>query len=74
MWENWAFRDLEPDWFDVKSHPQARFEATGFRTKGGDNYEARGINGTLKRLFIARSCVPATNTVSRCLRIPASGA
>lgn len=30
------------DWFDVKGFPQAKFEATSFRAKGGNAYEAEG--------------------------------
>ena len=30
------------DWFDAGKFPQARFEATSFRAKGGDTYEAVG--------------------------------
>jgi polyisoprenoid-binding protein YceI len=52
----------QSDWFDVKSNPQARFEATDFRAKGGDNYEATGrvtIRG------ISRDCVlPFTLDIS----------
>jgi polyisoprenoid-binding protein YceI len=40
--------------FDVKSNPRARFEATSFRTKGGDNYEA---TGRLTIRGISRNCV-----------------
>jgi polyisoprenoid-binding protein YceI len=32
----------EADWFSVKTFPQARFEATSFRSKGGSVYEAVG--------------------------------
>jgi polyisoprenoid-binding protein YceI len=32
----------QPDWFDTKSFPQARFEATSFRAKGDDAYDAIG--------------------------------
>jgi len=32
----------EADWFDIKSHPRAEFEATGFRPAGGSAYEAPG--------------------------------
>jgi polyisoprenoid-binding protein YceI len=32
----------QAEWFDVKSSPQAMFEATGFVSKGGDAYEAPG--------------------------------
>jgi polyisoprenoid-binding protein YceI len=50
------------DWFDVKSNPQARFEATGFRAKGGDNYEAAG---RLTIRGIGRDCVlPFTLDIS----------
>ena len=31
-----------PEWFDAKSFPQARFEATTFRAVGGNAYEAVG--------------------------------
>ncbi|MDO8606685.1 MAG: YceI family protein [Phaeospirillum sp.] len=30
------------DWFDAKAFPQARFEATSFRAKGGTAFEAVG--------------------------------
>lgn len=39
---------LAKDWFDVKSHPSARFSATGFTHKGEDRYQLQGeltING-----------------------------
>jgi polyisoprenoid-binding protein YceI len=50
------------DWFDVKSHPQARFEATRFRAKGGDNYEA---TGRLTIRGMSRDCVlPFTLDIS----------
>ena len=32
-----------PDYFDVSAHPQAVFRAKGFRPKGGERYEARGV-------------------------------
>ena len=32
----------QSDWFDVKAFPQARFEATSFRAKGGNAFEALG--------------------------------
>lgn len=32
----------QADWFDTKTFPQARFEATGFRAKGGNAFEAVG--------------------------------
>ena len=32
----------QPEWFDVKTFPEARFEATSFRPKGGNAYEAVG--------------------------------
>lgn len=32
----------QSDWFDVKSFPKAVFEATSFRAKGGNAYEAVG--------------------------------
>jgi len=32
----------EADWFNAKAFPQARFEATSFRSKGGNAYEAVG--------------------------------
>jgi polyisoprenoid-binding protein YceI len=28
------------EWFDAKGFPKARFEATGFKPKGGDSFEA----------------------------------
>ena len=30
------------DWFDTSTFAKARFEATGFEPKGGDNFEAHG--------------------------------
>jgi polyisoprenoid-binding protein YceI len=45
----------QSDWFDVKSFPQAKFEATGFRAKGGANYEALGtltIRGVKKDVVL----------------------
>jgi polyisoprenoid-binding protein YceI len=52
----------QSDWFDVQSHPQARFEATGFRPKGGDNYAA---TGRLTIRGIGRDCVlPFTLDIS----------
>ena len=32
----------QSDWFDVKSFPKARFEASGFKPKGGNAFEAAG--------------------------------
>lgn len=32
----------QSDWFDIKSFPKAVFEATSFRAKGGNAYEAVG--------------------------------
>lgn len=32
----------QADWFDVKDFPKADFEATGFRSKGDNDYEAVG--------------------------------
>ncbi|PKU24189.1 YceI family protein [Telmatospirillum siberiense] len=32
----------QSDWFNVKSFPQATFEATSFRARGGNAYEAVG--------------------------------
>lgn len=32
----------QSEWFDAKTFPQARFEATGFHAKGGNAYEAVG--------------------------------
>lgn len=32
----------QPDWFNAGKVPQARFEATSFRAKGGNAYEAVG--------------------------------
>ena len=32
----------DPEWFDPGRHPSARFEATVFRSVGGDRYEAAG--------------------------------
>ena len=32
----------QADWFDIAKFPQARFEATSLRAKGGDAYEAPG--------------------------------
>lgn len=32
----------QPEWFDAKTNPQARFEATRFVARGGDAYEASG--------------------------------
>lgn len=30
------------DWFDIATHPQATFEATGFTPHGGDTFETAG--------------------------------
>jgi len=30
----------QPEWFDAKKYPQAKFEAKSFRALGGDRYEA----------------------------------
>jgi len=41
----------QAEWFDAKSVPKARFEATGFTPKGGNAFEARGtlsIRGVTK--------------------------
>ncbi|MBI3443968.1 MAG: YceI family protein [Magnetospirillum sp.] len=32
----------QSDWFDAKSFPKARFEAAGFKAKGGNAFEAPG--------------------------------
>ncbi len=32
----------QPEWFDAAKFPQAKFEATGFKSLGGDKYEATG--------------------------------
>jgi polyisoprenoid-binding protein YceI len=32
----------QAEWFDAKTFPQAKFEATSFRAKGGNSYEAVG--------------------------------
>jgi len=32
----------QADWFDSKSFPQAKFEANGFKSKGGKDYDAAG--------------------------------
>jgi polyisoprenoid-binding protein YceI len=33
---------LKPDWFNVLDYPQAVYQTTGFVSKGGNAYEARG--------------------------------
>lgn len=41
----------QPEWFDAKKFPQAKFEAKSFRALGNDRYEAVGsltIKGTTK--------------------------
>ncbi|MDR3440156.1 YceI family protein [Telmatospirillum sp.] len=45
----------QSDWFNAKSFPQATFEATTFRAKGGNTYEAVGhltIRGIKKDLVL----------------------
>ncbi len=45
----------QSDWFNVKNFPQAVFEATSFRTKGGNAYEAVGslsIRGVKKDVVL----------------------
>lgn len=45
----------QSDWFNVKGFPQATFEATSFRAKGGDAYEAVGsltIRGVKKDVVL----------------------
>lgn len=45
----------QSDWFDIKSFPQAKFEATSFRAIGGDRYEAVGtltIRGVTKSVVL----------------------
>ena len=32
----------EPDWFDYKTHPLARYQASDFQNLGGDEYQANG--------------------------------
>jgi polyisoprenoid-binding protein YceI/cytochrome b561 len=50
------------DWFDTKAFPQAKFEATGFKAKGGDAYEA---DGTLTIRGISKPvALPFTLTTS----------
>ncbi len=50
------------DWFDVTTFPQATFEATGFKPKGGDAYEA---DGTLTIRRISKPVVlPFTLSIS----------
>jgi polyisoprenoid-binding protein YceI len=43
------------EWFDAQAFPKARFEASGFRPKGGDAFEAPGtltIRGTGKAVTL----------------------
>jgi cytochrome b561/polyisoprenoid-binding protein YceI len=45
----------QSDWFDAKAFPQALFEASGFRAKGGNAYEAEGslsIRGVRKTVVL----------------------
>jgi polyisoprenoid-binding protein YceI len=45
----------QSDWFNVKSFPQATFQATSFRAKGGNAYEAVGtlsIRGVKKDVIL----------------------
>jgi polyisoprenoid-binding protein YceI len=45
----------QSDWFNVKSFPQATFEATNFRAKGGNAFEAAGtltIRGIKKDVLL----------------------
>ena len=45
----------QADWLDAKQYAQARFEAHGFRAKGGDAYEAPGtltIRGTSRDVVL----------------------
>ncbi len=45
----------QADWFDAKTFPQARFEATSFRPKGGNAFEAVGslsIRGVKKDVVL----------------------
>lgn len=45
----------QPDWFSVKAFPQAMFEASSFRSKGGNAYEAVGslaIRGVKKDVVL----------------------
>jgi polyisoprenoid-binding protein YceI len=53
------------DWFDVKSFPQAKFEASSFTAKGGDAYEADGtltIRGMSKPLVLPFTLATSGNT------------
>jgi polyisoprenoid-binding protein YceI len=53
------------DWFDTKSFPQAKFEATSFKSKGGNAYEADGtltIRNVSKPLVLPFTLTTSGNT------------
>jgi polyisoprenoid-binding protein YceI len=63
----------QSDWFDAKSFPQARFEATSFHAKGGNAYEAVGtltIRGISKDVVLPFTLDVQGNTAHCRGRLP----
>jgi polyisoprenoid-binding protein YceI len=53
------------DWFDIAKFPKATFEATGFKPKGGDAFDAPGklaIRGISKDITLPFNLTVAGNT------------
>ncbi len=63
----------QPEWFDAKKFPQAKFEATGFKSLGGDKYEAAGtlsIRGIKKDVVLPFTLDISGNTATADGKLP----